>query len=130
MPFARFTYHLAPTSPRIDTQALAEALTDLIARDLGKRRDLTSVLIETPTAACWAIGGGRQAVAAHLEVFVTSGTNTTEEKREFLAQAMALMRANIPDLHPATYVVVHELPSTDWGYDGVSQFDRAAGLPL
>ena len=113
---------------RIDTESLAGALTDLIARDLGKRRDLTSVLIETPADGYWTVGGTRQVPAAHLEVFVTTGTNTVEEKRLFVAQAMRLLRGAIPDLHPATYVVVHELPSTDWGYDGRSQFDRATGF--
>jgi 4-oxalocrotonate tautomerase len=128
MPFARLTCHLASPDHSLDRESLAVALTDLIATDLGKRRDLTSVLIETPANGFWTVGGGRQAVAAHLEVFVTSGTNTIEDKREFVARAMALLRENIPELHPATYVVVHELPATDWGYDGKSQFDRAACL--
>ncbi|MDH4412896.1 MAG: hypothetical protein QE484_06285 [Rhizobium sp.] len=122
MPFARLTYH--PPHPDRERD-LARALTDLVANDLAKRHDLTSVQIEAAPAQTWTIGGERQQTTAHLEVFVTAGTNTVEQKREFLKKAMALLRAEWPELHPATYVVVHELPATDWGYDGMSQADRA-----
>lgn len=123
MPFARLIYH--PRRPDAE-EALALALTDLIARDLAKRRDLTSVQIEAAMSGIWTIGGERHDTRGHLEVFVTAGTNTVAEKRLFLHNAMALLRAEFPDLHAATYVVVHELPATDWGYDGRTQADRAA----
>ncbi|MFL0693594.1 MAG: 4-oxalocrotonate tautomerase family protein [Agrobacterium tumefaciens] len=123
MPFARLTYH--PPHPDRERD-LARALTDLIATDLAKRHDLTSVQIESTLTKTWTIGGELQPGAAHLEVFVTAGTNTVEQKRAFLNKAMALLRAEWPELHPATYVVVQELPATDWGYDGLSQADRAA----
>ncbi|MDQ0422583.1 4-oxalocrotonate tautomerase [Peteryoungia aggregata LMG 23059] len=123
MPFARLTYH--PPHPDRE-QDLARAVTDLVANDLAKRHDLTSVQIEATPAQTWTIGGEPQAAAAHLEVFVTAGTNTVDQKRQFLKRAMALLRAEWPELPAATYVVVHELPATDWGYDGRSQADRAA----
>jgi 4-oxalocrotonate tautomerase len=123
MPFARLTYH--PPHPDRERD-LARALTDLIATDLAKRHDLTSVQIEPTPAKTWTIGGELQPGTAHLEVFVTVGTNTVEQKRAFMKKAMALLRAQWPELHPATYIVVQELPATDWGYDGLSQADRAA----
>lgn len=123
MPFARLTYH--PPHPDREPD-LARTLTDLIASDLAKRHDLTSVQIEAAPAQTWTIGGKRPPSTAHLEVFVTAGTNTVEQKREFQKKAMALLRAEWPELYPPTYVVVHELPATDWGYDGMSQADRAA----
>lgn len=123
MPFARLTYH--PPHPEREHD-LARALTDLVATDLAKRHDLTSVQIEAASAQTWTIGGQRQPKTAHLEVFVTAGTNAVEQKRQFLKRAMALLRAEWPELPAATYVVVHELPATDWGYDGRSQADRAA----
>ena len=123
MPFARLTYR--PQRPDGENH-LDRTLTDLIARDLAKNRDLTSVLIEPSTSGRWTIGGEPQAAAAHLEVYVTAGTNTVEQKRCFQERAMALLRAEWPDLPAATYVVVHEMPATDWGYDGRSQADRAA----
>jgi len=123
MPFARLT--LIPASTPESAHGLAVDLTELIARDLGKRRELTSVLIETPSECRWTIGANGCETAAHLEVCVTAGTNSDDEKQGFLANAMLLLRNARSDLEVATYVVVKELPATDWGYDGRTQADRA-----
>ena len=123
MPFAKLTIIPAPSAERAETLALE--LTELIVRDLGKKRELTSVLIDTPGEAGWMIGQSVRRVAAHLDVSITAGTNSIEEKRTFLASAMALLRSEAPDLHQATYIVLSELPSENWGFDGRSQMDRA-----
>lgn len=125
MPFAKLT--LANTPPAVDCTRLSEALTTLIAEALGKRHGLTSVLIETPGQPCWTIGGVRQRTAAHLELYVTAGTNTAEQKRNFLARAMVVLHEVLPGLDPASYIIVNEVPAADWGYDGISQADRAGG---
>lgn len=123
MPFARLTLIPAPT-PNMAEQ-LAADLTAIVASDLGKQRELSSVLVETPSASQWTIGANEQEVAAHLEVCVTAGTNTEEEKRTFVGNAMRLLRRALPTLPTATYVLVKELPAINWGYDGQTQADRA-----
>ena len=82
MPFARLTLHPAQTPDT--TSRLAADLTSAIAKDLGKRHELTSLLIETPASARWTIGAEDREVTAHLEVCVTAGTNSEEEKRIFV----------------------------------------------
>ncbi len=123
MPFARLT--LTPSPGPEAAQGLAAELTNLIAARLGKRRDLTSVFVEAPGASRWTIGGVAHDAGAHLEVLVTAGTNTRDEKRAFIRDAMDALQHAIPDLASATYVVVKEVPGTDWGYDGRTQSDRA-----
>jgi len=123
MPFAKLTLSTNP-SPA-EASHLCRALTDLIASDLQKRHELTSVLIDVPTAGHWTIGGTTQRTAAHLEVCVTAGTNLDAQKRRFMANAMALLRDAFPGLDPATYIIIKALPATDWGYGGRSQADRA-----
>jgi 4-oxalocrotonate tautomerase len=125
MPFARLT--LSRRLPVGTEASLCDAMTTVIAEALAKRHDLTAVLIEVPGSLRWAVGGTEQAEGAHLEVWVTAGTNSPEQKRVFLAKAMALLRSTLPGLHPASYIVVKEIPASDWGYDGMSQADRAAG---
>lgn len=124
MPFARLT--MTPARTPNQARHLADEITALIAHDLGKQYDLTSVLIETPGVFHWAIGSGYRPSAAHLEVCVTSGTNSEQEKRAFIRNAMAILRDALPDLDPATYVIIKELPATNWGYGGRTQADRAA----
>ena len=127
MPFARLTLLPAPTQHQVDR--LHMGLSSLIASVLRKRHDLTSVLVVTPAPLSWSINAVAVHVTAHLEVFVTAGTNTEAEKRDFIRSAMAALRQVVPGLAVATYVVVHELPGTDWGYDGQTQTDRAAKPP-
>ncbi|MBL8438572.1 MAG: tautomerase family protein [Zoogloeaceae bacterium] len=123
MPFARLTLHSA--QPDIQVADLSNRLAGLIAGVLHKRFELTSVLVETPSGSGWTIGGTQRKVAAHLDVTVTSGTNSPQEKAEFVQRAMALLREFLPDLDAATYVVVSEIPATNWGYDGQTQAKRA-----
>lgn len=125
MPFARLT--LSPALEPATAQALAKELTDLIASGLSKHHELTSVLIETPGSVCWTIGANPQSAAAQLAVEVSAGTNTEEQKRAFVAHAMALLHRAIPSLSATTYVVIQEIPATDWGYGGLTQADRARG---
>lgn len=123
MPFAKLTLHPSP-SPQIK-EHLAVKLTDQIVRDLGKKRELTSVLVESDETAFWAIGARSRDMAAHFEVCVTAGTNSEDQKRQFISSAMQHLKDALPGLHMATYVVVRELPATSWGYDGQTQADRA-----
>ena len=109
-------------------RALAEELTKLTATLLGKNAQLTAVTIADLPAAQWFIGGREVgAPTAFLEVSVTAGTNTPEEKAAFIAAAYReLGRQLAPggELAPASYVVVRELPASDWGYDGITQAAR------
>lgn len=123
MPFARLT--MTTSSPSNVANKLAADLTDVIARDLGKSRDLTSLLVETPGNLVWTVGAKVQKTAAHFEVCVTAGTNSEQQKQTFVANAMTVLQKALPDLSLATYVVVKEVPATDWGYDGHTQADRA-----
>lgn len=107
---------------------LARALTRITVDTLGKREELTAVLIDELPPACWTVGG--QAVTrptALLDIRITAGTNTATQKAAFIAAAFAeLQRQLAPggSLEAASYVIVHELPATDWGYGGLTQHDR------
>jgi 4-oxalocrotonate tautomerase len=92
---------------------------------LRKNPQLTSVLVEQTPVQGWSIGDARVARAAHLDVKVTSGTNTAEEKARFVARAHALMTQILGTLPDATYVVVHEIAADAWGYGGETQAQRA-----
>lgn len=111
--------------------ALAQALTALTARVLGKRPEVTAVLIEDLPAARWHIGGQATTEAtALLQIDITAGSNTEAEKAAFVAQAFAELQRQLGAGQPlasASYVSVRELPPTDWGYGGRTQAARRAG---
>jgi len=113
-------------------EALASALTDLTVQLLGKRREVTAVVIDDLPAARWHIGGAPVAQpTALLDISITQGTNTEEEKATFIAAALAELQRQLAGdgaLAAASYVVVRELPASDWGYGGRTQQARRLAL--
>ncbi|HSI53158.1 MAG TPA: tautomerase family protein [Ramlibacter sp.] len=119
---------IAPLQNPERYQQLAHALTDITAEILGKRPAVTAVIIDDLPAAQWYVGGlDVDRPTAMLEISITQGTNTPAEKAEFIAAAYAeLQRQLAPGsrLEEASYVIVRELPATDWGYGGRTQLER------
>lgn len=119
---------LAPLSNPQRYALLAAALTRITADALGKRADVTAVIIDDLPAARWYIGAAAvQQPAAQLEITITAGTNTPAQKARFIAEAFAELRRQLaPEgpLAPASYVTVREVPASDWGYGGLTQQAR------
>lgn len=119
---------IAPLQNPERYRQLARALTDLSTQLLGKHRAVTAVMIDDLPAAQWYIGGADvQRPTAMLEISVTQGTNTPAEKAAFIEAAYAELERQLAPggrLEEASYVIVRELPATDWGYSGRSQLAR------
>lgn len=101
---------------------MGQAVDDL----LGKKREVTAVSLEELPDARWQIAGtpvGKR--TAYVEILITLGTNTTEEKAAMIAAATQLLKETWGDLETASYVVIKELPADSWGYDGRTQAARA-----
>jgi 4-oxalocrotonate tautomerase len=114
---------LRPRSSKATT-GWREALTGFAHKLLGKRRELTAVLIEDWPAARWFVDG--EAVhrpTALLEIDITQGTNTADEKAAFIAAAHAYLQR---ELGHGARCIVRELPGPDWGYAGRTQQARRA----
>lgn len=126
MPFIHVRTTTPPTAEQ--TARITQDITRLMASTLRKKAELTAVLVEpTASGASWGIGGEAVAVAAHIDATVTAGTNTKDEKAEFISQAHAMLRGALGDGLPvATYVIVTEVPGENWGYAGQTQASRAA----
>lgn len=109
-------------------QSLARALTAITADTLGKRAEVTAVIIDDLPAARWYLGGqDAQRPTALLEISITQGTNTAAEKAAFIKAAFAELQRQLGcggPLEAASYVIVRELPATDWGYGGQTQQAR------
>lgn len=121
MPFVNIKI-AGPTLTPDQVRQLQERTTGLMAGVLGKKPELTAVLVEQVAAQGWAVGGTPVPVAAHLDAKVTAGTNTPDEKARFVAEANALLRQVLgAELPVASYVVVDEIAGDSWGYGGLTQ---------
>jgi 4-oxalocrotonate tautomerase len=112
------------------TNTLIAETTRLMHEVMGKRVDVTSVRIEEVSGRQWAIGGALVGegglAAAHMDIKVTAGTNSADEKAEMVAAGYRLMQDVLGVIHEACYVVIHELPADAWGFGGQTQAARAA----
>lgn len=124
---------IAPLQNPERYQALAGALTRITAELLGKRPEVTAVIVDDLPAARWHIGG-RPAMnpTALLEISITTGTNTAAQKAAFVDAAYSELKRQLAGggvLDAASYVIVREVPAADWGYGGVTQAARRAAQP-
>jgi 4-oxalocrotonate tautomerase len=124
------TLKITPPVDATRARALATALTSLSTTLLGKRREVTAVVVEPLPAGQWFVDGRIPSrPTALLAIDITAGTNSADEKARFVAAAFAeLQRQLAPHegLEAASYVQVRELAATDWGYGGLTQAERAA----
>lgn len=128
MPYIALQLHPIPTDEQ--AAALARGITDTMVTVLRKRREVTAVRIDGGCAALWSVAGEpTPQPTAYLDVKITAGTNSAEEKAELLRRLHALLVDTLGSLAEASYLVIHELPAANWGYAGLSQAARA-GAPL
>ena len=114
---------------------VAAALTDLTVDVLKKKREVTAVAVDYLPPAQWFIGGeslaARSLATFHLDIKVTEGTNTKDEKALYVGRVFAAMEEIVGPLAPASYIVVHDLRADSWGYQGQTQeFRYVRGKPL
>lgn len=104
----------------------ASMLATITAERLGKQRALTSVLVEFAPRAQWFVGGARAVEFAtfYLDIKITEGTNTKTEKSLFQREAFAAMESLLGPVHPASYIVIHDVRADSWGYSGQTQEHR------
>lgn len=103
-------------------ERIAALLTELTTTVLGKRRELTAVVVDVVPASSWFIGGQPvRAPTALLDIKVTEGTNTKHEKAAYVRQVFDGLSQLLGPLAPASYIVIHELRADAWGYQGETQ---------
>ncbi|MCB1784858.1 MAG: tautomerase family protein [Gammaproteobacteria bacterium] len=120
---------LQPRPTERQAALLARGITEAMAEVAHKRADVTAVRIGGADAVLWSIAGRPcDGVTAYVDVKITAGTNSGNEKATLLRRLHALLADTLGGLAEASYIVIHEVPGEDWGYAGVTQADRANGL--
>jgi 4-oxalocrotonate tautomerase len=110
------------------TRRIAETVTALTARVLGKDPHVAAVAVEYLPRRQWFVGGvpveelGK--AAFFLDVRISDGTNTKDEKARYVAEAFAAMERLLGPLHPESYVHVNDVRADAYGYGGLTQERR------
>lgn len=97
---------IAATESPVTSAQVAALLTDLTASVLGKKRELTAVAVEYVKPATWFIAGENvTAPTFYLDVKVTEGTNTKNEKAAYVKQVFVGLSAILGNVAQASYIV-------------------------
>ena len=116
------------------SEALASGLVEITARVLHKNPQITAVTVDYTPPEHWIVGG--KSLAQHgkasfwLDIKVVDGTNTKDEKAQYLAEVFALMRRVLGDLHEESYALVHEVKADAYGFGGLTQEYRYVSSKL
>lgn len=109
---------------------LFEQTTSLMNTVMRKRREVTVVHIQESESQQWSTNSipltTKSPVGAYVDIKVTDGTNTVEEKAEMVSQTVNMLKDVVGTIQEACYVVIDDLPADSWGYNGKTQAARAA----
>ena len=123
MPFIRIS--VAGNAPTHEQVAdLQRKTTQLMADILGKRSEVTVVAVESIAVGNWSIGGkplSEDRALAQMEAFITTGTNSEQEKSDFISAAYQMLCEVLNVVLSPLYVVIVEVDAINWGYDGKTQ---------
>ena len=127
MPLISVTYSSSRQAPSLKAD-LAAAVTDLTAKILRKDPKVTAVIVKSVDAADWFAGGrslADQGLASFwLDVHVSEGTNTKDEKAAYLAALFQRMGELLGPLHEESYAHVDEVKGDAYGFGGLTQERR------
>jgi 4-oxalocrotonate tautomerase len=117
----------SPLAPP-DVVRAAELVASLTARRLRKDPEVTAVAVDVVPPERWFVAGRSlaqwQRTAFFLEVRVTDGSNTSDEKRAFIAEAFDALGKLLGELHAESYIHVIDARADAYGYGGVPQEAR------
>lgn len=114
----------AVRTPELSAQ-ITEGLLELTSRVLGKRRDLTAVVLHYVDPGDWFIAGKSLAQwrqsSFYFDVKVVDETNTKAEKAQYIEEAFALFARLLGELHHESYVYIQDVRAAAYGFGGRTQ---------
>ncbi|MBR0801506.1 4-oxalocrotonate tautomerase family protein [Bradyrhizobium jicamae] len=127
MPLITITYATSRQTPTLKAD-IAAAVSELTAGILHKDPRVTAVIVKSADAADWFAGGkslAEQNLASYwLDIHVTEGTNTKDEKAAYLAALFRRMGELLGPLHTESYAHVDEVRGDAYGFGGLTQERR------
>ena len=114
----------ATPSPELVASA-SEILIDLTTRILHKKRELLAIAIDFVPPEHWVVGGATLADqhkrSFFLDIKIVDGSNTKDEKADYVAAVFEAFGRLLGDLHTESYIHVHDVRADAYGYGGRTQ---------
>lgn len=127
MPIIQVKYSTPNAKPGLVPQ-IAAAASRLSAQHLRKNPAVTAVTVEAINPESWFAGGlslaEQNKASFFLDIKIVDGTNTKDEKAAFIAAVFATMGELLGALHHESYVYVHDVAASAYGFGGLTQERR------
>ena len=127
MPLITVCYASEHSTPALKVD-IAAAVSRLSSSLLHKDPKVTAIIVQTVEVSDWFAGGPSLAeqklASVWLDIHVTDGTNTKDEKAEFIAAAFKRFGELLGPLHEESYIHVHEVRADAYGFGGFTQERR------
>ena len=108
--------------------AIAAEVNRLSATFLNNDPKVTAIIVQRVEPEDWFAGGKSLAdqglASVWLDIHVTEGNKTKDEKAKFIAEAFKAMGKLLGPLHQESYIHVHEVRGDAYGYGGLTQERR------
>jgi 4-oxalocrotonate tautomerase len=109
-------------------ERIAARISALTAEHLRKDPGITAISVAFQDPDLWFVGGRslqeQGKVSFWLDIKVVDGSNTKSEMAAYLEAVFVGMGQLLGEVHPESYVLVHEVPAAAYGYGGVTQEHR------
>jgi 4-oxalocrotonate tautomerase len=113
-----------PASAQLSKE-IAETLLELTTRILHKKRELTSIAIDYVAPEHWIVGGSSLAEQGknsfYFDIKVVDGTNTKDEKAQYIAESFQAFEKLLGSLHDESYIYIHDVRAEAYGFGGLTQ---------
>ncbi|WOS61287.1 tautomerase family protein [Sinorhizobium fredii] len=104
---------------------IAASVSELTRLHLRKEPTVTAVTISYIDPRHWFAGGksiaSQQTTSFWLDIKVVDGTNTKQELASYVEAVYAGFESLLGQIHPESYVLVHEVPAAAYGFGGKTQ---------
>jgi 4-oxalocrotonate tautomerase len=104
---------------------IANQLTSITERILKKKPEVTAITILAVTGENWFINKTSlkelNKNSFYLDIKVTDGTNSKDEKSQFVKAVFHFMDSILENLHTESYVYVEEVKADAYGFGSFTQ---------
>jgi 4-oxalocrotonate tautomerase len=127
MPMITILYSTPRPASGLKSQ-IAAAAADLAASILRKDPKVTAVIVDAVDPDDWFAGGASLAAqrlaSFWLDIRIVDGSNTKDEKADYISAVFQRMGELLGPLHSESYVHVNDVRADGYGFGGLTQERR------
>src|SRR5260370_42668125 len=107
------------------TKAIAGTLSDLTARILHKKPEVTAIAIDYVDPDDWIVAG--KSLSEHgkssfyFDIKITDETNSKEEKAQYIRESFDALSELLGNVHEESYIYVQDVRAAAYGFGGKTQ---------